>query len=343
VLRRLTPPARPRWLRWGLGLAVAYGLVATLVLLAVAVLRDRTAVTYTAALFSFWWLLPAPALLVLAAVLRSWRAVAAVAVPAVVCAVLQGPYLLNRLPGGESAHDLRVATYNLTQTAPLDGLYALVQREQPDVLLLQEVTDQSRPALAALPGYPYSSFGPVSGTFEPDGDAVVSKLPITGTEQVTGLPAGARPTALVTLDAGGRRLAVLSVHLASPCIGCLPEKESLNPAGSTSEAARLRVAEARRYGEIAAGLIAQGQPVLVGGDLNSAPLNQPLGELVDAGLVDVHRAVGTWPALTRGPGPGVARVDAVLVSGLEPVRSIEGAAGPSTHSPIVADLAWPGG
>ena len=92
MLRRLAPPARARPLRWALGLALAYGLLATLGLLAVAVLRDGTALTYSAALASFWLLLPAPALAVLAALLRSWRTVAAVAVPAVVCAVLQGPY-----------------------------------------------------------------------------------------------------------------------------------------------------------------------------------------------------------------------------------------------------------
>ena len=165
MFRRLPPPPRPRWLRWGFGLAAAYGLLATLVLLAVAVLRDRTALSYTAALFSFWWLAPAPVLVLVAAGLRSWRAVAAVAVPAVVCAVLQGPYLLNRLPGGEPARDLRVVTYNLTQTAPLDGLYALIEAEHPDVLLLQEVTDRSRPLLQALPGYPYSSFGPLIGDY----------------------------------------------------------------------------------------------------------------------------------------------------------------------------------
>jgi vancomycin resistance protein VanJ len=340
VLRRLLPPPRPHWLRWALGLAAAYGLLATLGLLAVGVLRDRTAVTYSAALVAFWWLLPAPALVVVAAVLRSWRVVATLVVPAVVCAVLQGPYLLNRLPGGEPDRDLRVVTYNLTQTAPLDGLYDLIEREQPDVLLLQEVTDRTRGTLASLPGYPYSNFGPFIGEYIADGDAVVSKLPITDVQPVTGLPEGARPTDLVTLDADGRQLAVLSLHLASPCIGCVSDKRAVNPAGGTGQAARLRVAEARRYADIAAGLVAEGQAVIVGGDLNSAPLNQPLGELLDAGLVDVHRAVGTWPALTRGPGPGVARVDVVLVSGLEPVRSVEGAAGPSTHSPMVADLAW---
>jgi len=194
----------------------------------------------------------------------------------VVCAVLQGPYLLDRLPGGEPARDLRVATYNLTQTAPLDGLHALIDREQPDVLL-QEVTDRSRAALATLPGYPCSTFGPVLGEHVADGDAVVPRLPITDVQPVAGLPEGARPTDLVTLDAGGRPLAVLSLHLASPCIGCLPAEEAANPAGSTGEAARLRVAEARRYADVAAGLVAEGRPVLLGGDLNSAPLTSRWG------------------------------------------------------------------
>jgi endonuclease/exonuclease/phosphatase (EEP) superfamily protein YafD len=131
------------------------------------------------------------------------------------------------------------------------------------------------------------------------------------------------------------------VHLASPCIGCVDGGEGANPAGDTGEAARVRVTEARRYAEVVAELRADGRPVVLGGDLNSSPLNRPLRLLTGAGLVDVHRAVGRSPGLTRGPGPGVARVDVVLVDGLRPVRSTEGGQGASTHSPMVADLAWP--
>jgi endonuclease/exonuclease/phosphatase (EEP) superfamily protein YafD len=117
--------------------------------------------------------------------------------------------------------------------------------------------------------------------------------------------------------------------------------DHINPAGSTSEAARIRDAEARRYAEVVSGLIAAGQPVVLAGDLNSSPLNRPVHLLTGAGLTDVHQAVGTSPGLTRGPGPGVARVDVVLVAGLVPLRDAEGHRDASTHSPVIADLAWP--
>lgn len=333
------PDPRPRW-PWR-RLAAGYGVAGTGLLLAIAVLGDRTAATYTAALFSFWWLAPAPVLLVVAAVRRAWWAVAALLVPTVAVLVLQGPYLLNRFTDEEGAADLRVAGYNVTHGRPLDGLRALIEQEQPDVLLLQEVTVARRAELRALAGYPYLHLGPLTGGRLGDGDAVLSRHPIVGVDRVTGLPAGARPTDLVTLDVAGRELDVLSVHLASPCVGCTPAGGEANPAGGTGEAARTRLAEARRYADVVAGLVDRGRPVVLGGDLNSSPLNRPLHVLTGAGLIDVHRAVGTWPALTRGPGPGVARVDAVLVSGLRPLRSVEGDRGASTHSPVVADLAWP--
>lgn len=323
------------------GLVAAYGFSATALLAAVAVLGDRTAVTYSAALFSFWWLAPAPLLLVVVAVLRSRLGVVAVAVPTVVCLVLQGPYLVNRFSGDEGPADLRVATYNLTYGQPLDGLVDLIEQDRPDVLLLQEVRAEAQAELAALPGYRYSHFGPLTGSRRGDGDAVLSRFPVVAVEPVTGLPAGARATDAVILDVRGREVATLSVHLASPCIGCMSYGQEANPAGGTGEAARTRVAEARRYAEVVAGFVENGRPVVLGGDLNSSPLNRPLHVLTGAGLVDVHRAVGRWPGLTRGPGPGVARVDVVLVSGLRPLRSVEGAPGPSTHSPVVADLGWP--
>ncbi|GAA4729257.1 hypothetical protein GCM10023328_04720 [Modestobacter marinus] len=57
---------------------------------------------------------------------------------------------------------------------------------------------------------------------------------------------------------------------------------------------------------------------------------QPAGRIGSPG--------GGHPA---GGDPGPARVDAALVHGLRPVRGVEGDQGPSTHSPVVADLAWP--
>lgn len=317
-----------------------YGSAASLALLAVAVLGDSTAATYALALVAFWWLVPAVPLLLVAVLGHRWRSAAALLAPALVAAGTWGPLLTPERPGG--AADLRVATYNATHGAGTHGVLALVAEHHPDVLVLQELTPRQVALLdrqlAAV--YPYRSFG-TPDPLQRDGDAVLSRFPVTGAEPVTGLPTGARPADLVHLDVRGWPTSVLSVHLASPCLLCGPDGDGFNPAGSTAQSARVRVAEAQRYADLAAERRAQGDLVVVAGDVNSSELNRPLRLLTAEGLVDVQRAVGRRPQLTRGPGPGVARVDVVLVAGLEPLRTWEGARGPSTHSPVLADLALP--
>lgn len=296
--------------------------------------------TYALALVAFWWLLPAVPLLVAAVVGRRWRSAAALLAPAVVAAGTWGPLLSPVRYSGEP--DLRVATYNATHGAGTDGVVALVEQHRPDVLLLQELTPRQAGAVERLLAdtYPYRSFGPLDPQ-QRDGDAVLSRFPVTGVEPVAGLPAGARPADLVRLDVEGWPTAVLSVHLASPCLLCDADADGLNPAGSTSQSARVRVAEAQRYADLAAQHQARGDLVVLAGDINSSELNRPLRVLTAEGLVDVQADVGRRPQLTRGPGPGFARVDVVLVAGLTPLRTWEGQRGPSTHSPVLADLALP--
>lgn len=339
---------RSRLTRLISALTTAYGVAATALLLAVAVLRDGSALTYAAALGAFWWVAPALALAPLALLLRRWGALATVLAPAVVAGSLTVPYLV---PGrGDGDADLRVATFNTSGVRGLDALDDLVADDAPDVLLLQEIGASSRDALAErYPDLPYRSYGPDYTDPAPDdggprarsaGDAVLSRYPVVSVEPVPGLPAGARPADLVRLLVDDRELAVVSVHLASPCLFCTAAESRQNPAGDTAAAARVRVAEARVLAELARTTLAAGTPVVVGGDLNSSDLNEPLGILRRAGLVDVHRAAGTRPQLTRGSSPGYARVDVVLVAGLDPVADDERDPGGSDHSPVVADLAW---
>lgn len=317
-----------------------YGTAASLALLAIAVLGDSTPETYALALVAFWWLLPAVPLLGVAVARRRWRAAAALVAPALVAAGTWGPLLSPVRLSGEP--DLRVATYNATHGAGTDGVLALAGEHHPDVLLLQELTPRQMGALdRQLAGaYPYRSFGRLDEQ-QRDGDAVLSRFPVTGVEPVTGLPAGARPADLVHLEVEGRPTSVLSVHLASPCLLCGPDADGNNPAGSTSQSAVVRVAEAQRYADLAAQRQERGDLVVVAGDINSSELNRPLRVLTGQGLVDVQTAAGHRPQLTRGPGPGLARVDVVLVAGLTPLRTWEGHRGPSTHSPVLADLALP--
>ena len=319
----------------------AYGLTATSTLVAIALIGDRTTLTYLAALIFFWWLFPAPVLLLWTIAVRSPAAVLATLVaPALLSVHVQGPFVLNALGGGpdDRPADLRVATFNLTNGRPMDSLATLVAEHRPDVLLLQEV-NSSREQLAELvPDYPYASMGPGINGPGNDGYAVLSRHPVTGVQPVTGLPPNARPADLVTVTVDGRPLTLLSVHLASPCIGC--PSDARVPGGDTAEAARLRLAETRRYIEVLADVLADGTAVVVGGDLNSSPLNRPLHEFTALGLTDAWGQVGTSPGLTRGPGPGVARVDVVLVAGMDAQRVVKGSRGHSTHSPVIADLVW---
>lgn len=342
-----TPNRRPTWrtpwTRPLRTLALTYGVLATLGLAVVLVFSDGRVAAYVLGLFATWWLTPALLLVPVAVAARSWRVLAAVLAPAVAAGALLGPYALNRLTPSDTVADLRVATFNTTNWQGTVGLERLVAGAAPDVLALQEVApSQQRGYEERFGQYPYRSYTATSGGVgEGDGDAVWSKYPIVSVTEVTGLPAGARPADVVVLDVDGRRLAVISVHLASPCLFCAAGKAARNPAGDTANAARVRLGEARRFAGLAATLRAGGTAVVLAGDLNSAELNEPLHELRSAGLVDVHRAVGTRPGLTRGSSPGFARVDVVLVAGLDPVRTSERDPGGSTHSPLVADLAWP--
>ncbi|MEZ0492477.1 endonuclease/exonuclease/phosphatase family protein [Kineococcus sp. TBRC 1896] len=338
-----TPPGRPARRHAAHALVLGYGGCATLALAVVLVSSDAHAVGYVLGLFALWWLAPALLLVPLTTAARWWWSTAALTAPAVAAGALLVPYALHRVDPVDRTPDLRVATFNTSGHRGTDGLARLVDDAAPDVLALQEVRPSQRAGYEARYGsrYPYRSWSAPSS--QGDGDAVWSRFPITAVEPVTGLPAGARPADVVTLDVGGRPVAVVSVHLASPCLFCSARAVARSPAGSTGDAARVRVGEARRFADLAAQRRGAGQAVVVAGDLNSAELNEPLRELRSHGLLDVHRAVGTQPGLTRGSSPGFARVDVVLVAGFDPVATSEGAPGGSTHSPVVADLAWPGG
>lgn len=335
-----TPSGRPTWRRALHALVLGYGVCATLALAVVLLSTDAHAVGYVLGLFAVWWLAPALLLVPLTTAARWWWTAAAVTAPAVAAGALFVPYALHRVDPVERTPDLRVATFNTSSWRGAEGLAELVRTAAPDVLALQEVAPAQRAGYEARFGarYPYRSWSATSS--QGDGDAVWSRFPLTSVAPVTGLPAGARPTDVVTLDVDGRAVAVVSVHLASPCLFCTARAVARSPAGSTGNAARVRVAEARRFADVAAQRRAAGQAVVVAGDLNSAEFNEPLRELRSHGLLDAHRAVGTQPGLTRGASPGFARVDVVLVAGFDPVDTFEGAPGGSTHSPVVADLAW---
>ncbi|WP_432524054.1 endonuclease/exonuclease/phosphatase family protein, partial [Kineococcus sp. SYSU DK006] len=339
-----TPGPRRGPARWCAAACTAYGVAATAALAAVLLAGDRTAPTYALALTAAWWLAPGPPLLLVLLLLRRPRVAVALLCPAVVAVSSWVP----RSPAGTDAGDappLRVVTWNLTAGAPVDGLLALARESAPDLLVLQEVSAQALREVAPLEdGYPHRHVSPTAWAPRwgvPAGTAVLSRHPITDVRPVTGLPAAARPTDVVTVDVRGRPVAVVSVHLASPCLGCRFHPSDPGPAGGTTSAARVRSAEAERLAGLARELVRRGEAVVLAGDVNASDLNAPLRTFARAGLVDAYRAVAWGPGLTRGPWPGLARIDVVQVAGLVPLRARVGDAAGSDHAPVVVDLAPP--
>lgn len=328
---------------WGAGCLAVLGLL--------ALAGDATTATHLLGMTGPWWLGTAAALLVACAVARRPVAVALLLGPALAAAWLVAPHHPGAAAAARAAAEggapvLRVATWNTTAGTGAAGVLALAEEERPDVLVLQEVTDAAAAGLAPLAGrYPHAvrtpdAWAPRWGVAA--GAAVWSRYPVLEVQPVDGLPAAARPAQVVVLDVDGRRVAVVSVHLASPCTACALHASDPGPAGSGGRASRVRAAEVARLVEVAAELRAGGTAVVLAGDLNAADLNEPARALAAAGLVDAFRAVAWGPGLTRvQDGVPLARIDAVLLSGVLPLRASTADPRASDHAPVVADLVLP--
>lgn len=285
-------------------------------------------------LSTFWWTLPGVGFLVLSLLLGRRRAAVWFAVPALVWLWSYGGLFL---PGGfvDRAPDLRVASYNTYVQAPsLGSVAALVDRTDPDVLLLQEVFPEREADLARLLGesHPHQVVVQSPGV---GGVVVASRFPVVNQRQVALAGAGARGTVVVVLEVDGRRLQVVPVHLTSPCPSC-----------GVSMTERLELEGRRRTAELASVLqsLAPGVPALIGGDFNSTDRSEPYRLLTRAGFQDPHRVAGSGPGFTwpndQLPFP-VLRIDWVLTRGMEPVDAWVDDGGASDHRPVVVDLAFP--
>ncbi|WBC09851.1 endonuclease/exonuclease/phosphatase family protein [Micromonospora sp. WMMA1947] len=186
---------------------------------------------------------------------------------------------------------VRVAAYNIRMGFGLDGRLDLdaVARELrgADVVLLSEVDrgwwlNGGHDTLALLAGrleMPYV-FAPAADPVW--GDAVLSRFPMRSGQtrrlRAHGAPTGAQALG-VTLDLGGRELAVVATHLQPP-----PGRDPVEQAGEVA-------AFAGRY--------ANGRPLVLGGDLNTEPDDAAFAEFTRTGLVDAlaaARPLRTSPA-----------------------------------------------
>lgn len=227
---------------------------------------------------------------------------------------------------------VRVAAYNIRMGFGLDGRLDVdaVARELrgADVVLLSEVDrgwwlngGHDTLALAAgRLGMPYV-FAPAADPVW--GDAVLSRFPMRSgqTRRLTahGAPTGAQALG-VTLDLGGRELAVVATHLQPP-----PGRDPVEQAGEVA-------AFAGRY--------ANGRPLVLGGDLNTEPDDPAFAEFTRSGLVDALAAAR--PLRTSPADDPRTQIDHVFVSpGLTATEVRAPRTEASDHLPVTLTVTLP--
>ncbi|MGE0131953.1 MAG: endonuclease/exonuclease/phosphatase family protein [Blastocatellales bacterium] len=269
--------------------------------------------------------------IVVAAMLAVWRAWRAVAV-ALVCATLNAASVLPLYFSPETAgasppqRSLRLLLSNvLTSNTQRTALIELARAEQPDLLIVQEVSEEWVKDLNILRDQlPHSIAEPRDDNF---GIAVYSRIPFVEAKVVTLIDASL-PSILARINLNGQTVSILTTH-PTPPVG-------------SYELFFLRNAQLRE----AATLMRQTpEPKLLIGDLNTTVWSPYFSQLTrESGLRDGRRGFGvipTWPADFRTPLLRIP-IDHCLVS--PDIRVVNIGAGPrigSDHLPLIVDLAIP--
>ncbi|MFC8260196.1 endonuclease/exonuclease/phosphatase family protein [Streptomyces sp. NPDC057291] len=281
-----------------------------------------------------WFGLFIPVLLAGALWRRSASAVVALLLPVMVWLNLFGGLLGDKSHPGS---DLTVVSHNVSADNPDPaGTARDLAASDADVLALLELTEQARVTYEKelAKAYPYHT---VQGTV-----GLWSKLPLSDTRTVDvamqgmvgrladALPAEdktATPRALRTTVATDQGpLAVYVAHLGSVRV---------NPKGGFST--NQRDAGERALGKAIAA--EQNERVVLLGDLNGTMDDRAFADIT-AQLHSAQDAAGdgfgfTWPA--KFP---VARIDQILVRGVEPESSRVLPATGSDHLPVAAGISW---
>lgn len=257
-----------------------------------------------------WVGLAVPALLVVAAVRKSWEGVIAAGVVAAVWLALFGNLIVPGKGGGP--HNLTVLTHNVGASDPAATSRTLLEANA-DLIALEELSGDSYRRYLD-PAYPYRV---ERGTV-----ALWSRHPLAAASEVD-IGIGWTRALRAVVNAPGGQVAVYVAHLASVRVG-----ETGFSSGQRD----------RTITELGNAIAAEKLPrVVVLGDFNGTAYDRGLAPLT-YGLDSAHAAGGfgfgfTWPAAFP-----MARIDHILVRG---VRVADARVLPRTgsdHRPVSADL-----
>ncbi|MGW2508461.1 endonuclease/exonuclease/phosphatase family protein [Streptomyces scopuliridis] len=260
-----------------------------------------------------WFGVFVPLILVLALVRRSATALVAVLLPAVVWVNLFGGLLTDKSGAGG---DLMVATHNVNADNPdPEGTARELAESGADVVALEELTASAVPTyVEALAGtYKYHS---VQGTV-----GLWSKYPMTGTEPVD-IRLGWVRAMRSTVNTPEGRVAVYVAHLPSVRVK-LHAGFTANQRDKSADALGEAIAD-----ESLSRVILLGD---LNGTMNDRSLNAVTSQMRSTQGAAGHGYGFSWPASFP-----LARIDQIMVKGVEPTSSWTLPKTDSDHLPIAA-------
>jgi endonuclease/exonuclease/phosphatase (EEP) superfamily protein YafD len=230
-------------------------------------------------------------------------------------------YLPGRAAAAAPAAQLKLLSANVwSGNHEPARLLALIRAEAPDLVFLQEVTDDWAAAIESLDdSYPYRYVVPRNDNF---GVALLARRPFERVDAIA-TPPLARPSLLAVLDVDGRPVSFVGTHPAPP----------LGAAGFD--------ARNRQLAAVAALAAQLDGPVILAGDLNTTMWGKHFRQLVAAtGLVNARRGFGVVPTWPTTFVPAMIPLDHCLVSDEFAVLDLRaGARVGSDHLPIIVLLA----
>ncbi|MFH8447268.1 endonuclease/exonuclease/phosphatase family protein [Streptomyces sp. NPDC018026] len=307
--RRLSPGGR------GALAAALVALAATLLMLGHSLIPDRPghlgSLTET---FLPWTGLVVPLLLVCAAIRRSAVAAATVLLPALVWGLLYGGTLTDKQTSGG---DLTVLTHNVNEHNPRPARTARALAESgADVVALEELGDASVYEEELAADYPYHSVHDTVGLW--------SRYPLTDTRAVDIAPWPRALRATVRTPKGP--VAVYVAHLLSV---------RFSPTAGFGTAARDRAADL-----LAEALRAEALPrALLVGDFNGTTDDRALSALTSP-MRSAQEMAGAGFGLSWPAAFPLARIDHILLRGMEACSAWTLPATASDHLPVAASVRW---
>ena len=283
--------------------------------------HDRTELFVWVNMMTAYVYLPAYGVVLLAALFRRWRLVAAAGGIVIVHLIWLWPGLAAAGPPGDAGRTLRLFSANVLFTnLETEPLLAEIRAADPDIVLLQEYSPVWQAAFTAseLPQvYPYRLLNPLDTPF---GTAIWSKLPLQDAElwDVDGIVMN---RAAIVVD--GQLLRLYNVHPPPP----------------TNAFYRWN----GRMALLVGALQAEAGPLIAVGDFNVTPQNYWYGEIVNGRLRSAHQDQGRGWAVTWPNGSGLMppiRLDHAFLSPELACLSItEGQGIGSDHKPLIVDVA----